>query len=125
MVELGTYIFKDLNTGKITPEESFTNAYVEEVYESQHVRTATKRLRVILDAKYEKSDLHKVMENQCQHLTMTQRNEFLKLLQKFEELFDGTLSTWKIDPVGFKLKQDMKPICSRPYLVPKVHEKMF
>ena len=25
MVDLGTYVFKDLNTGKITPEESFTN----------------------------------------------------------------------------------------------------
>ena len=71
MVDLGTYIFKYLNTGKITPEESFTNAYVEEVYESEHVRTATKRLCVILDAKYGKSDLHQVMENQCQHLTMT------------------------------------------------------
>ena len=33
MVDLGTYIFKDLNTGKITPEYSFTNAYIEEVYE--------------------------------------------------------------------------------------------
>ena len=30
MVDLGAYIFKDLNTGKITPEESFTNAYVKE-----------------------------------------------------------------------------------------------
>ena len=40
---------------------------------------------MILDAKYEKADLHKVMENQCQHLTMTQRNEYLELLQKFEE----------------------------------------
>ena len=29
MVNLGTYIFKDLNTGKITPDESFTNAYVK------------------------------------------------------------------------------------------------
>ena len=28
MVDLGTYIFKVLNTGKITPEEFFTNAYV-------------------------------------------------------------------------------------------------
>ena len=34
MVNLGEYIFKDLNTGKITPEQLFTNAYVEEVYES-------------------------------------------------------------------------------------------
>ena len=33
MIDLGKYIFKDLNTGKITPEESFPNAYIEEVYE--------------------------------------------------------------------------------------------
>ena len=74
MVDLSTYIFKDLNIGKITPEESFTNVYIEEVYGSEHVRTATKLLHVILYAKYEKSDLHKVMENQCQHSTITQRN---------------------------------------------------
>ena len=49
------------------------------------MHTATKGLCVILDAKYEKSHLHKVMETQCQHLTMTQRNKFLKLLQNFEE----------------------------------------
>ena len=61
MVDLGTYIFKYLNTGKIKPEELFTNDYVEEVYESDHVLTSTKRLRVILDAKYEREYLHKVM----------------------------------------------------------------
>ena len=33
MIDLGKYIFKDLNTGKITPEESFPNANIEEVYE--------------------------------------------------------------------------------------------
>ena len=52
MVGLGTYIFKDLNTGKIKPEESFTNDYVEEVYASEHVRNVTKQLHIILDAKY-------------------------------------------------------------------------
>ena len=85
MVDLSTYIFKYLNTGKIIPEESFTNAYVGEVYESEHVCTTTKALRVVLDARYEKSDSHKVMETQCQHLTMTQRDKLLKLLQKSEE----------------------------------------
>ena len=95
MVDLGTYIFKDLNTGKITPGELFTNDYPKEVHESDNIRTATKRLRVILDAKYEKANLHKVMENKCQYLTMTQHNELIKLLQKFEHLFDGTLGTWK------------------------------
>ena len=125
MVDLSTYIFKYLNTGKIIPEESFTNAYVEEVYESEHVRTDTKLLRVILYAKYGKLDLHMVMENQCQHLTMTKRNEVLKLLQKFEELFNGKLVTWKTYPVDFELKYHAKPYCSRPYPVPKVQKEMF
>ena len=34
MVDLDAYIFEYLNTGKITPEKSFTTAYVEELYES-------------------------------------------------------------------------------------------
>ena len=111
MVDLGEYVFKDLNTGKIKPGVFFTGAYFEEVYESEHVRTATKWLRVILDAKYKKSDLHKVMETQCQHLMMTQRNYLLKLLQKSEDLFDGTIGTWEKYPVEYELKEDVNPIC--------------
>ena len=74
MVDFGTYTFKDLNIGKITPEKLFTDYYVKEVYESEHVCTATKQLRVILNVKYENADLHKFTETQCQYLTMTQRN---------------------------------------------------
>ena len=44
------------------------------------------------------------METQCQHLTMTQGNELLKLLQKSEELFDGKIGTWKSDPSDSELK---------------------
>ena len=65
------------------------------------------------------------METQCQHLTETQRNELLKLLQKFEELFDEKLGNWRTDPLNFELKKDAGPICSQPYQVPKVHEEMF
>ena len=72
-----------------------------------------------------KSDLHKFIETQFQYLTMTQRNELLKLLQIFEELFYGTLDNWKIDTVDLELKQDMKPIFLRPYPVLKLHEEMF
>ena len=35
-------IYLKIKYKKITPEELFTNAYVKEVYESQHVRTDTK-----------------------------------------------------------------------------------
>ena len=46
------------------------------------------------------------METQCQHLTMIQRIELLKLLQIFDELFDVTIGTWTTDPSEFKLKED-------------------
>ena len=124
MVDFVTFIFKYLNTGEITPEKLFTNSYVKEVYASEHVFTATKLLHVILYAKYGKTDLYKVMENQCQNLKMTQCNELIKLLQKFVELFNGTLGTWKTDPVDFELKDNAEPICSRPYTVTKVHKEI-
>ena len=92
MVDLDAYVFRDLNTGKIKLKKCFTDAYVEKIYGSAHVCASTTLLRLILDAKYKKADLHKVMELKCQNLTMTQRNYLLKLLQKFEKLFDGTLS---------------------------------
>ena len=61
-----------------------------------------------------KADLHQVMENQCENLTMKQCNELLKLLQIFEELFDGKLGTWNADTVDFEFKEDAKPVFSRP-----------
>ena len=61
MVALGTHKCKYLNTGKITPEEPFMNAYTEENYELEQVHPYSKRLWVILYAKYEKANLHKVM----------------------------------------------------------------
>ena len=35
------------------------------------------------------------METQCKHLTTTKRNELLKLLQKFEQFFNGHLEPGK------------------------------
>ena len=61
MVDLGMHKFKYLNTGKLTPEESFMNAYTEDNYEQKQIHHDNKQLRVILYAKYEKANLHKVM----------------------------------------------------------------
>ena len=62
----------------MTPEESFMNAYPGEINESEQFLTYTKQLCVILDAKYERVDLDKVMKNLCKHLTEMKRNELLK-----------------------------------------------
>ena len=63
MIDLVTYEFKDLNTGKIIPEESFVNSYLDKVYESEQYHNYNKRLHTILNAKHENSDLNKVMNN--------------------------------------------------------------
>jgi hypothetical protein len=43
----------------------------------------------------------------------------LKLLQKFEELFDGSLGTWKTDPINLELKDpNVKPFHAKPYPMP-------
>ena len=48
----------------------------------------------------------------------------LKLLHKFKEFFDGTIGTWKTYLVEFELKENVTPIWSQPYPVPKVHEEI-
>ena len=48
-----------------------------------------------------------------------------KLLKIIKELLYGKLGTWNIYPVDFELKQDVKPMCSRPYTVPKVYKVLF
>ena len=52
MVDMVTYKFADLETGIITPEDFFMNAYTKEVHELEQVRTSTKQLYVILYSKY-------------------------------------------------------------------------
>ena len=43
MVDMGTYEFKDFETGKITPEEYFMNAYAEEVNQLEQAHNSTKK----------------------------------------------------------------------------------
>ena len=65
------------------------------------------------------------MTEQCQHLTATENHRILHLLKKFEDLFEGTLGTWNTTLVDLELKDKVKPVCSRPYTVPKVYKSMF
>ena len=85
------------------------------------MREATNRALEILDAKYEKADLPKIIAENCKHLSTHQQGQLLRLLLDFEELFNGTLGDWKTKPVGFKLKEGSTPYHGRPYPVPYIH----
>jgi hypothetical protein len=56
------------------------------------------RIQNIIESKYTPADLNKIVE-ECTHLEKDEQIQLLRLLQKFENLFDGTLGTWKTDPV--------------------------
>ena len=58
----------------------------------------------IVDAKYEKANLAQVVHDMCSHLSDSQQAKILDLLEKYEELFDGTLGNFHTVHVGFKLK---------------------
>ena len=53
---------------------------------------------------------------------MTQCDELLKLLHKFEELFDGKLGTRKTYTVYIELEEDAELIFSLQYPVLKIHK---
>ncbi len=90
--------------------------------ESASTRNATKCVKDVWDAKYDKADLPSIVKNNCVHLNTSHRNLQLALLLKFEELFDGTLRDWKLLPVSFELKEGAKPYHGTPHPIPKIHK---
>ncbi len=61
-----------------------------------------------------------VTEN-CTHLSEPEKHSLLKLLQEFEELFDGSLGDWDCKPVSLPLKDCAQPYHGRQLPIPKKH----
>ena len=59
----------------------------------------------------------------CRHLTEDKKRQLHALLSKFEHLFDGTVGTWNNKPYNIELKEGAKLYHSRPFPVPKIHER--
>ena len=62
------------------------------------------RVTKIIDAEYDKVNLPEIVNDNCKHLTVTQRNALMCLLPQQEELFNGTLGDWQGEEVNFELK---------------------
>jgi hypothetical protein len=95
-----------------------------DLHETDAMQSATSRLKQILDAKYNKADL-KMICQESKHLSHTEQQQLLAVLQQHEELFDGTLGCWKGQPYTIELKQDAKPYHAKAFPVPKIHEATF
>jgi hypothetical protein len=51
----------------------------------------------ILDAHYKAADLRSICLKNAVHLSIDERQKLLKILQKYESLFDSTLGDWGDD----------------------------
>ena len=81
---------------------------------------SAERLKKILDAKYVPADLRKVCEEQLQ-LDVHEQDMLHALLEKYSDLFDGTLGKWQMEDYDVELRPDAKPYHAKAYPIPKVH----
>ena len=85
--------------------------------------TDAERIQGIIESKYTPADLSKIVE-ECTHLEKGEQKQLLRLLQKYEDLFDGSLGTWKTAPIQLELKDpNVKPYHAKPYPVPHSQEQ--
>ena len=75
------------------------NAYVDDGF--KYIKNTFKNKCRILDAKYEKVDLNKVMDDKWKHPTKEEQNVLLALLKSFDGFLNGTLIMWNISQVKF------------------------
>ena len=89
----------------------------EELWESEHVLDATRRMRRILDTKYQKANLSKIVSN-SKHLSNDKQSMLYDVLTKYGSSFDVTLGTCKTKPLDIELHTGSKPYHSNPYPMP-------
>ena len=110
------------------PPDKLTGEWVdaleqEILYAHDPDTTDAERIQDIIESKYCPADLKKIVE-ECTHLEKSEQKQLLRLLQKFEDLFDGSLGTWKTDPIQLELKDpNVKPYHAKPYPVPYSQER--
>ena len=80
-----------------------------------------KRTNQILDAEYKAADLSEIAAA-ATHLNKDEQSQLFLLLNKYKDLFDGTLGKWTGEPCHIKTKADIEPYHGRPFPVPKIHE---
>jgi hypothetical protein len=90
--------------------------------EPQSTQDATRHITRTLDTKYQKADLQSIVRDYCKHLSANQQKKLLRLLKKYELLFDGTLDDWKTKLVSFQVKEGVSPYHGRAFPVPKIHK---
>ncbi len=110
--EATTMPFKD-------PEASALEFY--HINDPDGLEDQNERIKCILDAKCAPADLEQICSQQL-HLLAEQQKKLHALLDKYNNLFDGTLGKWKGTEVNLELKPGATPCHTQAFPVPRCHE---
>ena len=117
-----TMTWNDVTINMKPPTCTKEDAY--HVEEELFVSDETDRIAKILDAKYAPANLKEITDKLL-HLTNNQKQQLYTLLNKRNQLFDGTLGLWKGSPYKIELREGAKPHHARPYGIPHAYEQTF
>jgi len=92
------------------------------IHDSEIVAEATARTTKILDAHYEAADIDQTIAA-CQNLDDKQKQQLKNLLNEFQQLFDGTLGTWKDQQINIETREGAKPYHAKAFPIPKSREE--
>jgi hypothetical protein len=109
-----TILMKD--RGILNSQNALTEVHLS-ANEPQSLVNKLSRSTKILDAEYKPAILEDVIQ-MCENLNAEEQHQLLKLLQKYEHLFDGTLGEFNMIPISLQLQdQKSKPVHACPYTV--------
>ena len=91
------------------------------IQESKNIKSATNRIKKILDTNYEKANL-KDITTKLKYLNSDEQFLIYRLLKKHESMFDGTLGNYTGTEYKIKLLEGAKPYHAKPFPIPKVYE---
>ncbi len=108
--------------GTLISQNALTEVYLS-ANEPQSLVNELSRSTKILDAEYKPAILEDEIQ-MCEKLNTEEQHQLLKLLPKYEHLFDGTLGEFNMAPISLQLQdQESKPVHARPYTVPRAVEQ--
>jgi hypothetical protein len=84
--------------GTINSQDALTEVYLS-ANDSKSLLNEFSRSTKILDAEYKPAILEDVIQ-MCENLNTEEQHQLLKLLQKYEHLFDGTLGEFNMAPIS-------------------------
>ena len=90
----------------------------KEMVQDKIFATSEKPSAGLKAADYSKPDLAEIVSTKCSHLTKSQMDQLLTVLQRYEQVFLGKKGVYTGGPCDIVLKKDTKPFWSAPYPIP-------